>query len=516
MKKHKLMVRALVGFSLILISYGCVQKKVDDSKQAKKPNILLIVTDDQGYGDISAYGGATDAKTPHMDQLAASGIRFSDAYVSMSVCSPSRMALLTGRQQQRWGVYNFGARFPASEITLAEQFKANGYQTGMVGKAHYGPVAEPGEPEFPTSHGFSYFFGKEGGTMDYLRHKAADRDGFSEKMANHLGIGPFWENDKLVDMVGYSTDIILDKSLQYIDEHKENPFFLMVSFNAVHLFTHQIPNADLKLMGIEKVPDWDPATGDWDAYLEWYVNTVRPNTPEGRERYLYHLNKLDKAIGSLSSKLKQEGLDENTLVIFISDNGGSPRTYADNTPLKGNKYILEEGGIRVPFVMSWPKHLPQGMVYEQTVSAMDIFPTLHAAIGIESPEDLKLDGVNLMPYLSGENNNNPHEWLFWTGFHLKGKPYVYDDPNGALARHDKTYYGDNTGWAVRYQNWKLRYYGRSDRFGLFDLNEDVGEENNLADEHPELVKKMTKRFFEWHEDIKKDHKNYELPESSEF
>lgn len=508
-------IKSLLVISLLLCLFftGCMP---NSGSTNKKPNVLLIITDDQGYGDFSAYGGSGDAHTPNLDQIAQSGIRFSNAYVSMSVCSPSRTAILTGRHQQRWGVYNFGAMLPACETTLAEQLKANGYHTGIVGKAHYGPVKGPGEPEFPTSHGFDYFFGREGGTMDYLRHKASDREGFTEKMANHLGVGPFWENEKQVDMEGYSTDIILDKSLQYIDRHKEGPFFLMVSFNAVHLFTHQIPEADLKAMGIEKVPDWDPSTGDWDEYLEWYVNTVRPNTPEGRRRYLYHLNKLDKAIGSLTNKLKETGLDENTIVVFVSDNGGSPRTYAENTPLKGNKYILEEGGIRVPMVMKWPGHLKEGKVYNQTVSAMDIFPTLHAALDIPLPEDKPLDGTNLMPFITGEDESNPHEWLFWTGFHLKGKPRTYDDPNCALARHDRTYNGDDTGWAVRYKNWKLRYYGRSDSYGLFDLDTDISEANNVVGAHPELAAKMKAQFFEWHDSIKKDHKNYDLPESSEF
>lgn len=515
MNKFKLNLGFITGLSMFLLIFGCQNKQVK-KEQNVKPNILLIITDDQGYGDFSAYGGTSDASTPHLDRLASQGIRFTNAYASMSICSPARMAILTGRQQQRWGIYNYGAHFPESEITLAEQLRAKGYQTGIVGKSHYGPVSGPGKPGFPTSHGFDYYFGKEGGTMDYLRHKASDREGFTPKMANHLGVGPFWDNDQQVDMEGYSTDIIVDKSLEYIDTHKDNPFFLMVSFNAVHLFTHQIPDEDLKLMGIDKVPDWDPATGDWDEYLEWYVNTVRPNTPEGRQRYLYHLNKLDEAIGSLTDKLKQEGLEENTIVLFMSDNGGSPRTYADNTPLKGNKYILEEGGIRVPFIMSWPEHLPKNTVYEQTVSGLDIFPTLHAALNIELPDSTHIDGVNLMPYLSGEIEDNPHEWLFWTGFHLKGKPYVYDDDNSPLARHDRTYNGDNTGWAVRYKNWKLRYYGRSDQYGLFNLDSDIGETNNVAGEHPELVEKMTRQFFAWHEEIKKDHKKYNLPASSEF
>lgn len=498
--------------SILLVSCQSGEQKTD----LEKPNVLLIMTDDQGYADYGAYSQKEDVYTPHLDRLAQSGVRFTNAYASMSICSPSRMAVMTGRQQQRWGVYNYGANLPESEITLAEQLRANGYQTGKVGKSHYGSYKGPGVHEYPTGHGFEYFFGKEGGTMDYLRHKAAHREGFTTRMANHLGIGPFWENDQQVDREGYSTDIILEKSLAYIDQHKENPFFLMVSFNAVHLFTHQIPAEDLKAMGIEEVPDWDPSTGGWDEYLEWYVNTVKPNTPEGRQRYLYHLNKLDQAIGSLLDKLENEGLKKNTIVLFLSDNGGSPRTYADNSPLKGNKYILEEGGIRIPFVMSWPDKLQAGLVYDKMVSGLDVFPTLHAALDIPLPNDRTIDGENLLPYLCGEKQEDPREWLFWTGFHLKGKPRTYEKPNTALERHDKTYNGDDTGWAVRHKNWKLRYYGRSDQYGLFNLSDDIGENNNLATQHPELVEKLKKGFFDWHETIKKDHVKYNLPESSEF
>lgn len=491
------------------------QWKENSLNDIQKPNLIIIITDDQGYGDYSIYGGNPDVETVYLDQLAESGIRFSNAYATMSICSPSRMSILTGRHQQRWGVYNYGAKLPDKEITLAEQLKANGYSTGLIGKSHMGPVNGPGVPEFPLSHGFDYFFGKEGGTMDYLRHKLSDREGFTDKMANHLGIGPFWDNDKQVDMEGYSTDIIRDKTLEYIDGHQSGPFFLTVSFNAVHLFTHQIPQKDLLEMGLEEFQDWDPSTGDWDDYLEWYVNTVKPNTPQGRQRYLYHLMKLDQAVGSIIRKLELDSLDKNTIVVFVSDNGGSPRTYADNSPLKGNKYILDEGGIRVPLVIKWPGHIKAGKVYENMVSCMDLFPTLHAALNIDLPDSIDIDGKNLLPYLS-ENKTKPHEWLFWTGFQLNGKPLTYDDPNGPLARHDRSYNGDITGWAVRNQNWKLRYYGRTNEYALFNLKKDIGETINLASQKPELVKKMTARFFKWHDEMVQDQKNYVLPESSEF
>ncbi|RCW37597.1 sulfatase [Marinilabilia salmonicolor] len=496
---------------------GCGSPDADTSgKPGAQPNVLLIVSDDQGYADFGAFGGRSDVKTPNLDNLANSGVRFSNAYVTMSICSPSRMSILTGRQQQRWGVYNYGASLPDSEITLAEQLKEQGYSTGMVGKSHYGSYAGPEAPEFPTNHGFDYFYGKEGGTMDYLRHKAADREDFTTKMANHLGIGPFWENEQLKDTTGYSTDIILDKSLEFINRHQRDPFFLMVSFNAVHLFTHQIPEEDLKKMGVEKVPDWDPETGTWAEYLEWYVNTVKPNTPEGRKRYLYHLHRMDDAIGALLGNLEEKGLRENTIVVFISDNGGSPRTYAINDPLRGNKYILDEGGIRVPMVVSWPEKIKGGRVFDKMVSGMDIFPTLHDALGMEMPRDREIDGVSLLPAIQGEVAEAPHEWLFWTGFHPTGEPKTYDDPDGALARHDRTYNGDLNGWAVRYGNWKLRFYGTSGTYGLYDLSADIGESNNLAKRHPELVERMMSRYYQWHENIKKNHEKYKVPASSEF
>lgn len=501
-RMKRFLVIGLISVLLLMFLYNAGHAKSTNDR----PNVLLIITDDQGYADFGAYSKLKDVRTPEMDKLADSGVRFTNAYVTMSICSPSRLGIMTGRQQQRWGVYNYGAKFPEREVTLAEQLHDQGYRTGMVGKTHYGPYTGPGTHEFPTGHGFEYFFGKEGGTMDYLRHTQAERDIYTKQMADHLGIGPFWENDEQVEVQGYSTDIILEKSLDYIDQHKNEPFFLTVSFNAVHLFTHQIPEQDLKAMGIDKVADWDPDKGTWDEYLEWYVNTVYPETPEGRQRYLYHLEKLDDAVGGLIDKLKKEGLYENTIIVYISDNGGSPRTYSSNFPLKGNKYILEEGGIRVPFVISWPEKLKGGKVYKETVMATDIFPTIHAALGIDLPER-EMDGIDLFPYLEGENKEAPHEWAFWTGFSMKGKPRTYADANGIRARHDRTLGGDQTGWAVRYQDWKLRYFGTTGEYGLYNLKKDIGEKKNLVKKYPELKEQMEARFMEWHKSIQEAQKS---------
>ncbi|MCK5731189.1 MAG: sulfatase-like hydrolase/transferase [Draconibacterium sp.] len=488
-----------LGVVLLLIAItGCSPKE----KENKKPNLLFIITDDQGYSDFSAYGGSPDAQTPNLDRIAQNGVRFTNAYVSMSICSPSRCGILTGRQQQRWGVYSYASSLPKEEITLAEQLKDAGYKTGMVGKSHYGNYGGPKGDGFPLNHGFDEFFGKEGGTIDYIRHTAQSREKFTKNMADHLGIGPFYSNDSLIDQHGYSTDLITNKALSFIDKNKNDPFFLMVSYNEVHLFTHQLPDTALTRLGLEKVPDWDPEKGTWGEYLEWYVNTVKPNTPDGRKRYLWHLAQLDNSVGKIMNKLESHKLTDNTLIVYVSDNGGSPRTYAENFPLRGNKYILEEGGIRVPMLMSWPGKIKSGEIYDPMVSALDIFPTVHNLLGLTMPTDREYDGVNLIPFLSGENVDNPHQSLCWTGFSLQGKPQIYEDSNSAIARHDQTIHGDMNGWAIREGKWKLRYEGSYNNYCLYDISTDIGEKNNVAAKHPELVKQLTQKFNKWHDHIK--------------
>lgn len=494
---YKKQILAVLSLCLVL---GCKFQE----KEIQQPNVILIITDDQGYGDFGAYGGVADVKTPNLDNLAESGVRFTNAYVTMSICSPSRCAILTGRQQQRWGVYNYSASLPQKEITLAEQLKNAGYRNGIVGKSHYGGYGGHKSGEFPLNHGYDEFYGKEGGTMDFIRHTAQDREKFTAKMANHLGIGPFYDNDSLIDQQGYSTDLITSKALSFIDKNKENPFFLTVSYNEVHLFTHQLPDTALARLGLEKVPDWNPEKGTWDEYLEWYVDAVKPNTPDGRKRYLWHLDQLDNSVGEIIDKLQTDKLIENTIIVYISDNGGSPRTYADNFPLRGNKYILEEGGIRVPMLMSWPGKIEAGKVYEPMVSALDIFPTVHKLLGMDMPDDREYDGVNLMPFLNEENEGIPHRNLCWTGFAMKGKPKKFKDPNSLAARYQRTFHGDQNGWAIREGKWKLRFEGSYNNFCLYDLETDIGEINNLADKHPEIVNQLTEKFNAWHKNISGD------------
>lgn len=482
-----------------LLAASCIKRSQDQDDNSKKPNVLLIVSDDQGYGDFAIYDGVNDVHTPHLDQLAENGTRFSNAYVTMSICSPSRCAILTGRHQQRWGVFNYGSSLPRKEVTLAEQLQKAGYKTGMVGKSHYGGYGGPDSPEFPLSHGFDFFFGKEGGTLDYLRHTQKDREIYSERMANHLGVGPFYKNDTLVDKEGYSTDLITHQAVSFINRNRQDPFFLMVSFNEVHLFTHQLPENALDSLNLNHVSDWYPDNGTWDQYLKWYVNTVKPNTPKGRKRYLYHLNKLDQAVGKIVHRLQELKLRENTIIFYISDNGGSPRTYAINKPLRGNKYILEEGGIRVPFVISWPGNIPEGKIYDNMVSALDIFPTLHSMLNIQMPSGRPYDGTNLMPYINGDNKGKPHESLYWTGFSMNSKKPDINDPQSVQARYLRTFHGERSGWAIRHHNWKLRYLGQSKKLRLYNLEKDIDETNDLSEKYPQKVDSLKSRFFTWYE-----------------
>ncbi len=402
----------------------------DSQKTKRKPNVLLIIADDQGYADFGVFGGAADVHTPNLDNLAAMGTRFSNGYVTASISSPSRCGILTGRYQQRWGVSDYAATLPATEITIAEQLKAEGYRTCYIGKSHYG--------------------------------------GAKKQIS---GIGQFWDNDVLVNKTDYSINSLTERCLDFIDRNKKHPFFLMVSFNAVHLFIHQLTKEQLEADGFKNVPDWNPTEDTYKSYLDWYVNTVKPNTPEGRKRYLIHLQELDKAVGKLIKKLKRKRILKNTLIIYLSDNGRSPRTYANNT-LKGNKYILEEDGIRVPYLMVMPGTIPKGLVYKPMVSSLDIFPTIMSVIDVEMPSEIDYDGVNLIPFITNKNKKQPHEALYWTG-------------------------GDKTGWAIRKGNWKLRYFGIDKKYELYNLATDISETKDLSVHEPEMLQEMKGLFFEW-------------------
>jgi arylsulfatase A-like enzyme len=399
---------------------------------ARKPNVVLILADDLGYGDPGCYGNA-QIPTPHVDSLAQSGVRCTDGYVSAPVCSPSRAGLLTGRYQQRFGhEHNPGPeRFasasfglPLSERTIADRLKDLGYATGLVGKWHLGYRS----PFLPTERGFDEFFGFLAGAHPYLPGRG--RWG-----------GPLLRGTEPVEEREYLTDAFARESVAFIERHRGEPFLLYVPFSAVH----------------------SPLQAPADRLAEF------PGVADTRRRtFAAMLSALDDGVGRILSALRANGLAQDTLVFFISDNGGPTRqTTASNAPFSGSKGQLLEGGIRVPFLVQWKGHVPEGAVYREPVSALDVLPTALAAAAGTAPQER--DGVDLLPHLTGRADGPPHEALFWR-------------------------LGNSQ--AVRMGDWKLVRPG-SGRPRLFNVRDDVAEQEDLSAARPRRVAQLRTAYAEW-------------------
>jgi arylsulfatase A-like enzyme len=338
-----------------------------------RPNVVLIVSDDQGYADASCYDHPPEVSTPNIDRLAADGVRLTDGYASAYVCAPTRAGLLTGRYQQRFGFYTGGdsrVGLPLSEVTVADLLKKEGYATGVVGKWHVGL-----EPEYrPLQRGFDEFYGFLGhGAHDYFKLQITDE------------YTSIYRNDKPINDIGYLTDNLAREAVSFIERHRRRPFFLYLPFNAVH-WPLQAPDDYIKRFN----------TGD-----------------KNRDIYLAMLTSMDEAIGKLLDALKRTGADGNTLVIFFSDNGGATRNSADNGVLRDYKQTVYEGGIRVPFIVRWPGNLPKAAVCSEPVISTDIVPTILSAVGAELPGDRVYDGKDVLPVLRGETKEPLHRALFW-------------------------------------------------------------------------------------------------------
>jgi len=407
----------------------------------RPPNVVLIFADDLGYGDTGVYGSEA-IPTPHIDALAGGGTRFTNAYVTAASCSPSRAGLMSGRYQQRFG-FEFntsGAAIthrshrgldPAAPI-LADVLKRAGYVTGMFGKWHLGT-----QPQFhPQSRGFDEFYGFLAGAHSFFPAKR-DEPIYSTVMR---GKEPLVEPE-------YLTDAIARETVKFIDAHQDEPFFAYVPFNAVHT-------------PIEATKKYQ------DRF---------PNVSDAKRRDYYAMTSaLDDAVGTIVECIQRCELTEQTLVIFLNDNGGPTYTgVQSNGPLRLGKLFLFEGGVRVPMIVRWPGKLPEGVEFEKATSSLDVFPTVCAAAGIELPAEIELDGVDLIPYLTGKNSVAPHESLFWSN-------------------------GPNI--AVRHGNWKL--VKSHDHVWLFDLSEDLGETNNLAKSRPEIVDQLEQAYRGWRAEMK--------------
>ena len=409
----------------------------------RPPNVVLIITDDAGYGDLGSYG-ATDVRTPHLDALAREGVRFTDFYANAPSCTPTRAGLITGRYQQRLKLeYPLGMQLPGdwdrglapTGHSLPQLLKDAGYATALVGKWHLG-----WKPEFsPNRHGFDYFFGFKAGFIDFYEHTNPDTPGGKD----------LFENDTAVDVPGYMTDLITERSVRFIEQHARQPFFIDVAYNAPH-WPYQ-------------VPDRPSVARDSARHL-----TPFDDSTSTRADYVAMLERVDQGVGRILAALERLGLRENTIVIFTNDNGGE--WLSRNAPLFHHKLSVWEGGIRVATIIRWPGRLPAGQVTSQVGITMDLTASILAAAGASLPATLRLDGIDLFPILEGRRPQ-VERTLFWRG-----------DPRRPQR-------------AVRSGVWKL--VADMGRPLLFNLRTDVGERENVVGSHPDVARRLRDLLEAW-------------------
>lgn len=501
MKKLLQMVKLIIAVTTVAFFTGCNQNSGNKKEASEKPNILLIITDDQGYADFSPFENHdSEISTPNMNRLAELGMVFTEAYTTAPVCSPSRAGLMTGKNQFRWDVKaSWGPGLPDSVKTIAEYLKDAGYETARIGKADFGTNYHKFEVrEYPLNHGYDYFLGFSAHAHDYWLHSEEIARRTPDPNGTSAHLGPLMHNRgyKSYSNDQYITNIFTDEAIQYLKMKKQKPFFLTLSYNSVHHLIHEVPEKYLQKYNVKPIHNYDPDrkeefqsedTGSYSAYYEKYSRLGAIQDEEMRKFYLANLNCLDDNIGRVLDVLESENLNQETLVIFISDNGGSPLTGAKNHPLTAGKYSLWEGGIRVPMAVSWPGKVEPGTKEDGYVSATDILPTIADAAGIQI-EDETIDGKSL---------------------------FQPDDERLLVWRWGKT-------WAVRKGDWKLTNTneqwgkGRPSDFyikpisddlslKLFNLSVDPQERNNLAEEMPGKLNELKNAYDEW---LEKNSGNY--------
>jgi len=410
-----------------------------------RPNVVLIITDDLGYGDLSSYG-ARDLHTPHIDGLARDGVRLTDFYANATLCTPTRAGLITGRYQQRVspvmeralsGATSADAErgLPATGRSLPALLRANGYATALVGKWHLGYLPELS----PNAHGFDYFWGIKSGYVDFYRHT----DG--------AGRPDLFENDQPVETQGYITDLITERAVRFIDDNASRPFFIDVSYNAPHWPYQRPDEPSVARNNARHLLPHDSATST-------------------REDYVAMVERVDQGVGEILAALDRLGLASNTLVIFTNDNGGE--WLSDNGPLFHRKWTLWEGGIRVPAILRWPGRIPAGRVSDQVGITMDLSATILAATGTPAPTGaVAFDGIDLLPILEGRAAE-VERTLFW-----------------------RTAVGNQVQRAVRSGDWKLIVDGN--HVLLYDLRLDIGERNDIAAARPDVARRLRTLLADW-------------------
>jgi arylsulfatase A-like enzyme len=459
---------------IITISFfafiGCTNKKTQKVEnvdlQKERPNIVLIVSDDQGYHDLGCYG-ATDVKTPTLDRIAEEGARLTNFYVTCSFCTPSRASLLTGRYPQRNGSYdlfrndrvNDGYLYPPyeysisperilgtdlREVLISEILKEAGYHNGCFGKWDMGQLKR----FLPLQQGFDRYYGFVNTGIDYFTHE-------------RYGVPSMYDDNEPTakDKGTYCTDLFEREAIKFLKENIDKPFFLYLPFNAPHYGSNQ--HKEDPRYPVQAMQEY------LDMYPEAFEKGEYP-----RQGTMAAITDMDNAIGNILQVIKDAGKEANTMVIFMSDNGAGGG-FA-NYPLRGGKSNFFEGGIRVPCIIKWPARISGNQVIDNFLSSLEIFPTILAVTGIRKTEDLILDGFNMMPVLSGENKDLEREEMYWEA-------------------RDKI--------AARIGNWKL--VDNIDEKGLYDLSKDISEENDLTDMLPEKFAEMKRKFSAWQDEMAK-------------
>ena len=448
--------------------------------EAAPPNVVLIVSDDQGYRDLGCFG-SDEVLTPNLDRLASEGVRLTSFYVTWPACTPSRGSLLTGRYPQRNGIYDmirneapdYGHRYsPAEyavtferiggmdtrEILLPQLLRDAGYVSGIFGKWDLGSLKR----YLPRARGFDEFYGFVNTGIDYFTHE-------------RYGVPSMYRNDEPTteDKGAYCTDLFRREAVRFLEEHHDRPFFLYLPFNAPHNASDLDPKIRTAAQATEEYRALYPHLQDEAEFVRrdfrYAENALVHNAASRRLEYAASITCMDDAIGDVLDLLGRYGIADDTIVIFLSDNGGGGGS--DNGPLRGGKMQLFEGGLRVPCIVRYPRRIPAGRTIGDFLTSLEIMPTLLKACGIEPPEDVVLDGYDMLPVLTGETAS-PRTEMFWQ------------------RQADR---------AARVGNWKWVDSARGS--GLFDLSQNAGEENDLSETSPEKLAELTARFERWRSEM---------------
>ncbi len=438
-------IKTLLPFATILFNFA---PNSQAQEKRTSPNLIIILADDLGYADVG-FNGCKDIPTPNIDRISQNGVRFTNGYVSYCVCGPSRAGLMTGRYQDRFG-YSRNPLYapndpqmglPLSEETLADVLGKANYKSLAIGKWHLGAH----ESLHPLKRGFNDFYGFLGGGHQYFPENLTLNDPYEAKNEYDSYKTKLLRNLERVVAKEYLTDAFSREAVSYIEKNKDHPFFIYLAYNAPHS----------PLQATKK-------------YLDRFSHL-----PEGkRKTYAAMVSAVDDGVGQVLSKLKELKIMDNTIVVFLSDNGGPENDNgSDNGILRGQKSDLFEGGIRVPFAMQWPEKIKAGTVYDHPVISLDIFATIVAQTKAPVKTKNALDGVNLIPYLTGERSGEPHDYLFWRKFDAKD-------------------------YAVRKGNQKMVIKSAGEKM-LFDLGNGVSEQNDLGTEEKKQTEKLSNEFKKW-------------------